>query len=94
MHREGHASQTKANKKLASNVRLKSSCAEVLQNELWGSLSKLEHRAAILMAISQNQRTSGRYESAEAYKKQAMNSKAYAQSIRKLLMDLTYQREE
>ncbi len=88
MDREGHASQAKANKKLASNVRLKPSCPEALQNELWGSLSKLEHRAEILMAISQNQRTSGRYESAEAYKKQAMNSKAYAQSIRKLLMDL------
>jgi len=85
-----HASQAKANKKLASNVRSKPPCPEALQNELWGSLSKLEHRAEIFMAISQNQRTSGCYESAEAYKKQAMNSKAYAQSIRKLLMDLAY----
>jgi hypothetical protein len=90
MDKENHASQPKANKKLASNVRLKPSCPEALENELWGSLSKLEHRAEILMAISHNQRTSGRYELAEAYKKQAMNSKAYAQSIRKLLMDLAY----
>ena len=94
MHKEGHASQTKANEKLASVVRSKSSCSETLLNELWGSLSKFEHRVEILMAISHNQRTSGRYESAEAYKKQAINSKAYAQSIRKLLMDLAYQREE
>jgi hypothetical protein len=90
----GHASQAKADKKLASNVRLKSHCPEAFQNELWESLSKLEHHAEILMAISQNQRTSGRYESAEAYKKQAINSMAYAQSIRKLLMDLPYWREE
>lgn len=69
MDREGHASQTKVNRKLASNVRLKPSCPGALQNELGGSLSKLEHRAEILMAISQNQPTSGRYESAEAYKK-------------------------
>ena len=90
MDREDHTSQASANKKLTSNVRFKPSCSEALQNELWRSLSKLEHRAEILMAISQNQRTSGRYESAEAYKKQAMNSMAYAQSIRKLLMDLPY----
>ena len=94
MGKEGHASQVKANEKLASIVRSKSSCPETLLNELWGSLSKFEHRAEILMAISHNQRASGRYESAEAYKKQAINSKAYAQSIRKLLMDLAYQREE
>ena len=94
MDKEGHASQAKANEKLASVVRSKSSCSETLLNELWGSLSKFEHRAEILMAISHNQRTSERYESAEAYKRQAINSKAYAQSIRKLLMDLAYEREE
>lgn len=88
MDREGRDSQAKANKKLASNARLKPICQKHLQNELWGALSKLEHRAEILMAISQNQRTCGRYEMAEAYKRQAMNSKAYAQSIRKLLIDL------
>jgi hypothetical protein len=88
MDKEDDASQPKANKKLASKVRLKPSCPEALENELWGSLSKLEHRSEILMAISHNQWASGRYELAEAYKKQAMNSKAYAQSIRKLLMDL------
>jgi len=94
MDKEGHASQAKANEKLAPIVRLKSSCPETLLNELWGSLSKFEHRAEILMAISHNQRASGRYESAEAYKRQAINSKACAQSIRKLLMDLAYEREE
>jgi hypothetical protein len=90
MDREGHASQAKVNKKVASSIGFKPSCPEALQNELWESLTKLEHRAEILMAISHHQRTSGRYESAEAYKKQAMNSTAYAQSIRKLLMDLPY----
>lgn len=90
MDGEGGASQANASKKLTSNVRLKPICPEALQNELWGSLSKLEHRAEILMAISQNQRTCGRYELAEAYKRQAVNSKAYAQSIRKLLIHLAY----
>jgi hypothetical protein len=88
MDREGSASQAKANKKLASSVRLKPICHKYLQNELWRSLSKLEHRAEILMAISQNQQTCGRYELAEAYKRQAMNSKTYAQSIRKLFIHL------
>jgi len=90
MDRKGHPSQAKTNEKLSPIVRSKSPCPEALQNELWGSLSKLEHRAEILTAISRNQRTTGRCESAEAYKRQAMNSKAYAQSIRKLLMDLAY----
>ena len=90
MNREDRACQAKANRKLAGSGHLKPSCSEALQNELRGSLSKLEHRAEILMTISHNQRTSGRYESAEAYKKQAMSSKAYAHSIRKLLMDLAY----
>jgi len=88
MDREGGDFQAKANKKLGSNVRLKPICHKDLENELWGSLSKFEHRAEILMAISQNQRTCGRYEVAEAYKRQAMNSKACAQSIRKLLIHL------
>ena len=90
MDEEDHVSQAKANKKLASSARLNPSCHEALENELWGSLCKLEHRAEILVAISHNQRTSGCYELAEAYKKQAMNSKACAQSIRKLLMGLAY----
>ena len=88
MDKEDHLPQAKANKKLASSVRLRPSSHKALENELWGSLSKLEHRAEILIAISHNQRTSGWYELAEAYKKQAMNSKAKAQSIRKLLIDL------
>ena len=86
MDREGRDFQAKANKKLGSNVRLKP--IRHLENELLGSLSKLEHRAEILIAISQNQRTCGRYEVAEAYKRQAMKSKACAQSIRKLLIHL------
>jgi hypothetical protein len=88
MDREGRDSQAKANKKLGSNMRLRPISHKHLRNELWGSLSKLEHRAEVLMSISQNQRTCGRYELAEAYKRQAMNSKAYAHSIRKLLIDL------
>jgi len=88
MDREGGDSQAKANEKLGSNVRLKPVCLKHLRNELLGSLSKFEHRAEILIAISQNQRTCGRYDLAEAYKRQAMKSKAHAQSIRKLLIHL------
>jgi len=88
MDKEDHLPWAKTNKKLASSVRFKPSCDNTVENELWGFLSKLEHRAEILIAISHNQRTSGCYELAEAYKKQSMNSKAKAQSIRKLLMDL------
>jgi hypothetical protein len=86
--------QAKVNQKFTSSERLKPSYHEALERELWESLSKIEHRAEILIAISQNQRTSGRYELAEAYRKQAMKSKAYAQSIRKLLMGFSLIREE
>jgi hypothetical protein len=85
MDRRDRFPRAKASKKLASSVRLKSSYQEILKSELWGSLSKLEHRAEILTAISHDQRISGRYELAEAYKKQSIHSKAKAQSIRKLL---------
>jgi len=88
MAKENHVPQAKANKKLVSSVGLKTSCHEVLENELWGSLSKLEHRMEILMAISHNRREAGYYELAEAYKQQAAELKVHAQSIRKLLMDL------
>jgi exonuclease VII large subunit len=79
----------KLDKNLASIVRLKTSCHEVLERELKESLNKLEHRAEILEAISHHQRTSECYELAEAYRKQAMISKACAQSIRRLLTNLT-----
>ena len=85
MDHRNHFPRAKANKKLPSSARFKPSYHQVLENELWGSLSKLEHRAEILIAISRNQRISGRYESAEAYRKQSINSMAEAQSIRKLL---------
>lgn len=77
--------RTSPSERLASRERSKPSYQQVVENELRGSLSKLEHRAEILAAISQNRRISGRYELAEAYRKQSMNSKARAQSIRKLL---------
>jgi hypothetical protein len=41
MDREGHASQTKVNRKLASNVRLKPSSPGALQNELWGVFKQI-----------------------------------------------------
>jgi len=88
MDEEDPLHQAKTNKKLGLSVRLKPSCRKALENELWEALCKLEHRAEILIAISHDQRTSGWYELAEAYKKQSMNSKAKAQSIRKLLVDL------
>jgi len=73
MHKKNHHFQGKA--------------YEAIQNNLWGLLSRLEHRAEILTALSHNQRTNGYHESAEAYKRQAMESKKHAESIRKLLMD-------
>jgi len=88
MDKENHFPQAKMNQKLTSSVRLKRSWHETLESELWESLNKLDHRAEILIAISQNQQASGSYELAEAYREQAMKSKAYAQSIRKLLMSL------
>ena len=85
MDHRNHFPRAKANKKLASSPRFKPSYHQVLENELWRSLSKLEHRAEIQRAISHSQRISGRYELAEAYRKQSIDSMAKAQSIRKLL---------
>jgi hypothetical protein len=85
MNFRDHIPRTSPGKKLASGGRSKPSYQQVVENELRGSLSKLEHRAEILTAISEDHRISGRYELAEAYRKQSMNSKARAQSIRKLL---------
>ena len=89
MDKENYLPQLKANQKPATKRRLKPSCLEAIENEIWESLSKLEHRVEILMAVSHNQQASGCPELAEAYKKQAMKSKAYALSIRKLLSGLT-----
>jgi hypothetical protein len=89
MNKEKHLPQTRPNRNLTAIVCSKASCQEVLEKELCESLNKLEHRAEILAAISHNRRTSECYELAEAYRKQAMNSKAYAHSIRRLLTNLT-----
>jgi hypothetical protein len=88
MDHKDYFPRAKAAKKPALSARFKPSYHQMLEDELRGSLSKLEHRAEILIAISHNRRRSGCYELAEAYKNQSMNSKAKAQSIRKLLMDL------
>ena len=58
-------------------------------DDLWSLLDKWEHRAEILAAIAHEQRASGRHEMAEAYKKQAIESKKHAESVRKLLMGQT-----
>jgi hypothetical protein len=76
------------NEKLPSRRPFKATCPAAIQSELLDYLDKLERRAEILTAISDDRKTSGFYELAEAYRKQALNSKTYAQSIRKLLMDL------
>jgi hypothetical protein len=60
---------------------------EPLDQELRDSIEKLEHRSEILNAISRDQQSSGRYEVAEAYNRQAHQSKTYVRSIRKLLCD-------
>ncbi len=75
--------------KLSQTSCITTSRFEALENELLRLLNKLEHRAEVLMAIAHNRRSSGCYESAEAYKKQAMESKGHAESIRKLLMGQT-----
>jgi len=61
----------------------------VIHDDLWSLLGKWEHRAEILAAIAHEQRVSGRHEMAEAYKKQAIESKKYAESVRKILMGQT-----
>ena len=58
---------------------------KVMQEDLWSLLSRWEHRAEILAAIAREQRASGRYEMAEAYKKQAIESKRHVESVQKLL---------
>ncbi len=52
-------------------------------DDLYGLLGKWEHRAEILAAIAHEQRASGRHEAADAYNKQAIESKKHAESVRK-----------
>ena len=58
---------------------------KAIQDDLWSLLGRWEHRAEILAAIAHEQRASGRHEMAEAYNKQAIESKKHAESVRKLL---------
>jgi len=62
---------------------------KAIHDDLWSLLGKWEHRAEVLTAIAHEQRASGRHEMAEAYKKQAIESKKHAESVRKLLMGQT-----
>jgi len=75
MHRKTYQFQGKAYK--------------AIQDEVWSLLGRCEHRAEILAAIAHEQRASGRHELAEAYKKQSIESKKRAESVRKLLMGQT-----
>lgn len=88
MDKEHYLLPEKPNREIDPKTNLNTSSREALENELWRSLNKLEHRVEILMTISHDQRAAGRNDLAEAYKNQAVESKLYAQSIRKLLMDL------
>ena len=56
-----------------------------IESELSEALKKLEHRVEVLASIYREQQTSGHHAVAEVYRKQADESKAYAQSIRRLL---------
>ena len=58
---------------------------KTIKSELLESLKKLEHRVEVLTSISREEQLSGYYELAEAYRNLAAESKAYTQSIRKLL---------
>jgi hypothetical protein len=87
--KEDHLFQQTFYQKLNPNFCITTSRSEVLEDELLGLLNKLEHRVEVLMAIAHNQHASGCYELAESYKKQAMESKEHAESIRKLLMGRT-----
>ncbi len=69
--------------------RFRGKVDKTIQDDLWGLLGRWEHRAEILAAIACEQRASGRHEMAEAYKKQAIESKKQAESVRKLLMGQT-----
>jgi hypothetical protein len=62
---------------------------KAIQDDLWVLFGKWEHRAEILAAIAHEQGASGRHELAEAYKRQAIESRKHAESVRKLLMGQT-----
>jgi len=71
------------------NYEFQGETFKAIQDDLWSLLGKWEHRAEVLAAISHEQRASGRHEMAEAYKKQGIESKKHAESVRKLLMGQT-----
>ena len=75
MHRKTYQFQGKAYK--------------AIHDDLWSLLGKWEHRAEILAAIAHEQQASGRHEMSEAYKKQSIELKKHAESVRKLLMGQT-----
>ncbi len=77
------------NKMRKKNYEFQGKTYKVIQDDLRSLLGKWEHRAEILAAIAHEQRTSGRHEVAEAYKKQSIESKKHAESVRKLLMGRT-----
>ncbi len=56
-----------------------------LKKTLWDTLDRLEHRAGVLMSISDRQLKAGHIEAARAYRKQAMESKLHVESMRNLL---------
>ena len=56
-----------------------------VEHGLSEDVKKFEHRVDVLTSISRERRVSGYYELAEAYRKQAAESKVSAQSIRRLL---------
>ncbi len=87
MPKQNHLAWTKISKKPTLHEHSMRSFHEVLERDLLESLNRIEHRAEILIAISDSQRKCGRDELAEAYRKQGMNSRVKVQSIRKLFLE-------
>lgn len=58
---------------------------ENLKRIIWQDLNRLEHRAGVLMEISDLQREAGHHDIAKAYRRQAAESNGRAQFIRELL---------
>jgi hypothetical protein len=58
-----------------------------LKKTLRDTLDRLEHRTGVLMRISGRQFEAGDFETARAYRKQAMESKLHLESMRSLLND-------
>ena len=77
------------NKMHKKNHQFQVNAYKAIQDELWSLLGRCEHRAETLVAIAHEQRASGRHKLAEAYKKQAIDSKKHAESVRKILMGQT-----